>query len=151
MKNLPKISKKAKKFKYFIDTNIFLRPIAKDDARKVKDCEELFQKIKNSEIIAFTSNIVLAELVWVCGSFYKIKKEEIIEILKAVSNFKNLKIVDNFNQSLAIEIYKDNSVKFIDALIASNSKIFQREIIVISYDKDFDKMNILRKEPKQVI
>jgi predicted nucleic acid-binding protein len=53
--------------------------------------------------------------------------------------------------SLAIEFYKNYNIKFIDALIASNPKIFKKEITIISYDKDFDKINVLRKEPKEIL
>ena len=140
-----------KEFKYFIDTNIFLRPIVKDDFHKVQECEKILKKIKKGEIVASTSSIVLAELMWVCNSFYKIEKQEIVKILKGISNFKNLKIIDNFNPKLAIEIYGKHSIKFIDALIASNPKILDKTMTVISYDKDFDKINIIRKEPKQII
>lgn len=34
-----------KEFKYFLDSNIFLRPIVKDDIQKVKECERIFKKI----------------------------------------------------------------------------------------------------------
>lgn len=139
-----------KEFKYFIDTNIFLRPIVKDDFRKVQECEKILEKVKEGEIIAFTSNIVLAELMWVCNSFYKIKKQEIVKILKGISNFKNLKIIDNFNSKVAIKLYEKHSIKFIDALIASNPDILDKTMAIISYDKDFDKINIIRKEPKQI-
>jgi len=54
-------------------------------------------------------------------------------------------------QNLAIEIYEKFPVKFIDALIVSNPKIFKKEITIISYDKDFDKLNVKRKEPKDVL
>ena len=140
-----------KEFNYFLDSNIFLRPIVKDDIKKVKECEEVFKKIKDGKIKVFTSNIILAELVWVGQRFYKIKKEELVEVLKSILDFKNLKIRDDFNSRLAIEIYEKKSVKFIDALIASNPAIFRKEIIVVSYDKDFDKIGIKRIEPKKIV
>jgi predicted nucleic-acid-binding protein len=140
-----------KEFKYFIDSNIFLRPIVKDDSRKVKECEGLFEKIKLGEIKAFTSNLILAEIVWTGYRFYQIRKQELVKTLKGILGFKNLKIKDNFNPDLAIEIYSKLPVKFIDALIASNPSIFQKKIIVISYDKDFDKIGVKRIEPKEII
>lgn len=62
-------------FRYFLDSNIFLRPIVKDDPEKVRDCERLFEKIERGAIKAFTSNLVLAEILWVGIGFYKIKKK----------------------------------------------------------------------------
>ena len=140
-----------KEFKYFLDSNIFLRPIIKDDIQKVRDCERVFEKIKKGEIRAFTSNLILAEIIWTGLKFYEIKKEELIKVLKGILDFKNLKIVDNFNSRLAIEIYERKPIKFIDALIASNPSIFKKETKVISYDKDFDKLRIIRIEPKELL
>lgn len=146
-----KISNGVKEFNYFIDSNIFLRPIIKDDPQKVKECGVIFEKIQKGEIRALTSNLVLAEIVWTGLKFYKIKKEELINALKGILDFKNLKIINDFSSRLAIEIYGKFPIKFIDALIASNPQIFRKEIIIVSYDKDFDKIGVKRKEPRNLI
>jgi predicted nucleic acid-binding protein len=52
-----------KEFNYFLDSNIFLRPIIKDNFQKVKECEILFEEIKRGKLKAFTSNLVLSEIV----------------------------------------------------------------------------------------
>jgi predicted nucleic acid-binding protein len=135
---------------YFLDSNIFLRPIVKDDLQKVKECENLFEKIKKGELKVFTSNLVLAEIVWVCSSFYEIRKEAILKILKSILKFKNLKIIDKFDTFLAIELFENYNVKFIDALIASNPAIFKKEVVVVSYDKEFDKIGVKRIEPRKI-
>ncbi len=136
---------------YFIDTNIFLRPIIKDSAKTAEECNLLFQEIKNGKINAFTSNLVLAEIFWVLKSVYKFKKQELSRILGAISKLKNLKIDNKENFDKAIELYEKNNVKFIDAMIASRPRILDKEMIIISYDKDFDKLNILRKEPENLL
>jgi len=151
MKKLSKISNGVKEFKYFLDSNIFLRPIVKDDLEKVRDCERLLEKIEKGEIRVFTSNLVLTEIAWMGSSFYKIKKEDLIRVIKGILDFKNLKIIDNFDSRLAIELYEQKSVKFIDALIASNPLIFNKKAKVVSYDKDFDKLKIIRLKPKEII
>lgn len=138
-------------YEYFLDSNVFLRLIVKDDFKKVKECEVLFKKIKEGKIKAFTSNLVLSEIVWVGNSFYRIQKEDLIIAIKGILGFKNLRVIDDINPNLAIEIYEKFPVKFIDALIASNPKIFKKEVIVVSYDKDFDKIGVKRKEPKEII
>lgn len=136
--------------KYFIDSNIFLRVIIKDNPQKVKECENFFEKIRRGNIQAFTSNLILAEIAWTSLSFYKINREELVKILKGILDFKNLKIVDKFNSRLALEIYEKTSIKFIDALIASNPEIYQKKVAIVSYDRDFDKLKIKRIEPKKI-
>jgi len=140
-----------KELNYFLDSNIFLRPLVKDDPKKTKECEILFERIKRGEIKAFTSNLILAEIVWLCSRFYKIEKEEIIKILRSILYYRNLKIIDKFDPHLALEIYRKYNIKFIDALSSSNPKIYQKKAIVVSYDKDFDKIGVIRKEPEDLI
>ncbi len=136
---------------YFIDTNIFLRVLVKEDEGVFKDCQKFLNLIRQNKIKASTSTIILSEIDWVLESFYKFPKEKVIEGLSSILKLKNLKITDRFNPDLAIEIYKNSLVKFIDALIASNPQIFQKKVIVVSYDKDFDKIGVKRKEPKEII
>ena len=49
-----------------------------------------------------------------------------------------------------MDLYAGHSVKFIDALITSIPQIAGGDMIAVSYDKDFDKLNVKRKEPKEV-
>lgn len=140
-----------KEAKYFLDSNIFLRPLVKDDARQVKECEFLFEAIKQGKIKAFTSSLVLAEISWVCTSFYQLRKPIIVKALKRILEIKNLKIIDKVDPDLAVIIYNHHNIKFIDALISANPLIFKKQATIISYDKDFDKLKILRQEPKQAL
>ena len=136
---------------YFIDTNIFLRTLLKDDEKTFPDCLKFLNQIKTRRIKAFTSNLILAEINWTLSKIYKFPKEKVIEGLISILKLKNLKIIDKFNPFSAVEIYKNLPVKFIDTLISSNPLIFQKKTIVISYDKDFDRIGIKRKEPKEII
>lgn len=123
----------------------------RDDEKTFRDCLGFLNKIKKGKVKAFTSNLMLAEINWTLLRFYKFPREKVIEGLYSILKLKNLSIVDRFNSILAIEIYKNFSLKFIDALIASNPQIYQKKIIIVSYDKDFDKINLIRKEPKQIL
>lgn len=51
----------------------------------------------------------------------------------------------------AIDLYQKHNIKFVDALIASHPKMQNKEIVVVSYDKDFDKLGIKRQEPAEVL
>lgn len=135
---------------YFIDTNVFLRILVKENEKIFNECRQILNLIRQDKIKAFTSTIILSEIDWVLESFYKFPKERVIEGLSSILKLKNLKIIDKFNPVLAIETYEKFSVKFIDALIASNQAIFNKEVVVVSYDKDFDKIGIRRVEPKKV-
>jgi predicted nucleic acid-binding protein len=137
---------------YFIDTNIFLRIFVKENTKSYDDCFELFNKIKNSKApyIFYTGNIVTSEVLWTLTSYYKETKVNIIEKLNSISHNKNLDIVDNYDLNTALVIFENFNVKFADALIASIPQIREKKWTVISYDKDFDKIGVIRKEPGQV-
>lgn len=136
---------------YFIDTNIFLRVLVKENEEVFKDCQKFLNLISQNKIKAFTSTIIFSEIDWVLESFYKFPKEKVIGGLNSILKLKNLKIKDSFNPNSAIEIYEKFSVKFIDALIASNLRIFNKEAVIVSYDKDFDKIGVKRMEPSKII
>jgi len=142
---------KESKF-YFIDTNIFLRVIIEEDKKTFKECFQTLEKIKSGEINAFTSSLVLAEVNWVLSKFYKFSKNKTCLALKSILNLKGLKIIDKHNPLLAVSIYEKSNVKFIDSLIASNFLINgnKSNIIILSYDKDFDKIGIKRKSPSNL-
>lgn len=137
--------------KYFIDTNIFVRILEFENKRVFEECSKLLKLIKNSKIEAVTSSLVLAEIVWVLNSNYNESKSKISKSIDSILKLNNLDIVDDFNLQTAIESFSKRSVKFIDAVIASNPDIQSKKMIVVSYDKDFDKLGVKRVEPSDLI
>jgi len=139
-----------KEISYFLDTNIFLRAIVRDDAKKAKECEALLQAIMEKKIRAFTSHVVLSEIAWVGRGVYKMSKQEIIDAVRGIATIKNLKIRDRFNAFIALEYFEAHNVKFIDALIASDSSFVKGAFVIVSYDRAFDKLGIQRVEPDKI-
>lgn len=137
--------------KYFIDTNIFIRVLHKENDKLFHECHSFLKSIKENKIEAYTGTVVLTEVVWTLSSFYKISKAKIIEGVHGIINISGLKVTDNYNQNLALTLFEKHSVKYIDALIASNEEIYTKKMTVISYDRDFDKLPVIRKEPKEIL
>jgi predicted nucleic-acid-binding protein len=136
--------------KFLIDTNIFLRLIAKDNKRFYNDCVRLIEQIRNGLLRAFTANLIIAEIEWTLRSFYKLSKEDTNKAIQGILNVKNFEIRTEPDVYLAIDIFEKNNVKFIDALIASIPEINNKKSAIISFDTDFDKLDILRFEPRDV-
>lgn len=136
---------------YFIDANIFLRIIVKENEKSFDDCSNLLQSVLKGEIKAVSSNIILAEIVWVLNSYYKLSKDKIVEALKRINSIGGLKLVDKFDSNLALEYFAQKSVKYIDCLIVSITEIDNRKWTIVSYDRDFDKIGVLRKEPRDIV
>lgn len=135
---------------YFIDTNIFLRAFHKENEKSFLECVTFLKAVKENQFEAQTATIVLTEVVWTLNSFYKISKGKIIEGLQSIVNMNGLKIIDTYNHSFALQLFERYSVKYIDALIASISPIIDKEMTVVTYDRDFDKLKVLRQEPSGI-
>lgn len=136
---------------YFIDTNIFLRILVKENEKTFKECYQFLKLVNTKKVKAFTSVLVIAEIDWVLESFYGFKKEKVIKVLESISKLKGLGIIDKTNLLLSLRFYKKYNVKLIDALIAAHPKINRQKATIVSYDKDFDKMKLKRVNPGKVI
>ena len=137
--------------RFFIDSNIFLRAIVKEDEKVYRECFDFLNRVEAGSIRAVSSNVVFAEVVWVLDSFYEMKKADIIRALQGMKSIKSLKLFDVFDFDLTLSDYSKFGVKYIDALIASIPEIQSRKMIVISYDRDFDKLGVARKEPSDIL
>lgn len=135
---------------YFIDSNIFLRVLIKDN-HQFSECYNFLKAIKQNKIAGFTNSLVLAEIAWTLLSFYQVPKAKVIESIKGILQLNGLKIKDKVIHLTAIELYENHTIKVIDALIASQKDILAKKICIVSYDTDFDKLNLLRKEPHEFI
>jgi len=137
---------------YFLDSNIFLRYFTDERNSKVfKDCSSLIKIVKLGKIKAVTSHLVTAETVWTLFSSYNAKKDQVLKVLKVIETLNGLKIVDKVDSAIANDLFVNHSVKYIDALIASNPNIQSKKMTVVSYDKDFDKLGVKRLEPSDII
>ena len=149
MKKITLVSKKEKA--YFIDTNIFLRALINDDEKKYSDVIKFLEGIKNNLFKAYSSSLVLAEVVWTLSSFYKLQKSAVIKSLEGIINLNGLMFVENQNSSAALGLYKKHNVKYIDCLIYSGLYKSKKAWEIVSYDTDFDKFGAKRVEPKDLI
>jgi len=130
----------------FLDSNVILRYLTRDDPKKAEDCYELFQKVKRGEIELTTCEAVIAEVVYVLSShsLYNLPRDEICSLLLPIINLYGLKIPQKRLYILALDIYASKNIDFEDAL--SFAHMEKRQIKEIySYDSDFDKLEELRR------
>jgi predicted nucleic acid-binding protein len=128
----------------FVDTNIFLRYLTKDDPSKYEKCKEMFKKAMKGEIAITTSGMVIAELVWTLLSYYKVPKAEVVEKVTVIVGTKNLSIPDKHVVADALVLYARKNIDFIDAYNAVFMRYHGlREIY--SYDEDFELMEGIRR------
>lgn len=133
----------AKKPK-IIDSNLIIRYLAEDDSVKAAAVEALFKKVVKGELEI--PDVIIAEIVWVLVSFYKLSKEEVIEKLEGLLSLRKIKMNRRVFQR-AVDVYRTYSVSYTDAYLvayALENNLGQ----VYSFDKGLDQISeIERLEP----
>jgi predicted nucleic-acid-binding protein len=131
----------------FIDTNIFIRFLTDDIPQKADACEKIFKKAVAKKEALYTTDLVIAEIVWVLESIYELQKEEVQDKVEKILNTPNL-ICPHRNLILsALTLYSEKNIDYIDAY---NALVLKDESIkeLYSYDKDYDRIDwLIRLEP----
>jgi predicted nucleic acid-binding protein len=133
----------------FIDANIFIRHLTRDDPEKAQACFDLFRRAERNEISLLTSEAVIAEVVYVLSSkqLYALSREEIRELLHPLLSLPGLKLTHRRVYLRALDLYATYPIDFEDALVVAQMER-QKVTEVYSYDRDFDQVaGITRLEP----
>lgn len=99
----------------FVDTNVFLRFFVGDVESFYQKARELFEKAEKGEIKLETSELVIAEIVWVLESYYDFSKQEIKTVIDAILDTKNIRVLNHTRIKEAIDLYASGKMDFIDA------------------------------------
>ncbi len=105
-----------------IDTNLLVRYLTGDDPSKANDVKRLLLKAAQGEIRLLIPSVVIAELVWVLQSFYKLERSEIVPLLNAILHTHGVEVSDKTVVSDAIAIYRKEAIDFLDAWIVAFAK-----------------------------
>ena len=134
---------------HFIDANVFIRHLTRDDPEKAQACLELFRQAQEKEITLITSESVIAEVVYVLSSkrLYNLPRDEIKQLLYPLLSLPGLKLTHRKTFLHALDLYAIYPLDFEDALTVAQMK--RQEISEIySYDRHFDQVaGITRLEP----
>jgi predicted nucleic-acid-binding protein len=99
----------------FVDTNVFLRFFVRDVEAQYVKAHALFERAEAGKIKLETSELVIAEIVWVLESFYGFTRKKITEVLTTLLASRNLKIANHTRISHAVSLYSSGNMDFIDA------------------------------------
>ncbi|HTX41213.1 MAG TPA: type II toxin-antitoxin system VapC family toxin [Acidobacteriaceae bacterium] len=110
------------------DTNILLRAFLRDDAAQARTASRI---LREADIIAVPLSC-LCELVWVLRRVYRLRREEIADLLEALLNTHNV-AVNRAAASAALSVYRAGG-DFADGVIAWEGEWLGGETFV-SFDK----------------
>jgi len=130
-----------------LDTNVIVRFLVSDKSPKYRNLYLFFEALEKGETRVELKLIVLFQVICVLKGFYKVPKEDIAKGLANLLKYKGIALKNKSVVRRMIEIWrKDNLTDIVDCyLIASLEGDTQN--ILYSYDRDFDKFNINRREP----
>lgn len=123
---------------YYIDANYFLRFILKDNLIQWKIADNYFEKAKLEKVkLVFLTEVIL-EIEYVMRKVYKFERKLIFKYISTLLVINSFEIIDREVLKLALLVYLDKNIDFVDAILFYKSKNRQAE--VLSFDKDFDKI-----------
>jgi predicted nucleic-acid-binding protein len=99
----------------FVDTNVFLRFFVRDVESFYQKAKDLFEKAEKGEVKLETSDMVIAEIIWVLESYYNFSKIEIKKIIDTILETKNIKVANHSRVKEAVSLYTLGNMDFIDA------------------------------------
>ena len=133
----------------FVDTNIFVRYLTRDDPAKGAAALALFRRVQAGEEEVTTCESVVAEITYVLSSrrLYNLPHGEIHALLLPVLTLPSFQLPDKEVYLRALELYAAYPLDFEDVMIVARME--SRELTELySYDRDFDRIEgITRREP----
>ena len=118
----------------FVDANVFIRFLTNDDPEKADKVATLLSRAARGEIRLITTEVVIAEVVWVLESSYEMKNHEIAPMIKAILDTPGIEVINGRIVGRALEFYLANRIDFIDGYIAAVME--KRKITdIFSFDK----------------
>ena len=131
----------------YLDANIFLRFLRRDHPSWSPACRELFAAIEQGAVQAWTSDLVISEVVFVLSKFYKVSREDIATTLLPLLHLKSLRLTNKKIYRRLFQLYTTTTLSFVDsyniALMESKG-----ESEVYSYDQGYKAVpTIKRLEP----
>ena len=129
-----------------LDTNVLIQFLTADKSPKYKTLYAFFQSLEQGQMRVELKLIVLFQVIFVLKGFYKVPKKQIVDGMKSILKFRGIRIKEKKIVLRTLELWLKYNVEIVDCyLIACLEGDTQN--LLYSYDRDFDKFKINRKEP----
>ena len=110
------MNKKMKKSAW-LDTNVILRFLLKEDPQLFQAVEPLFLQTEQGDLEIYIHPIIIAEIIWTLESYYEYSKEKIAEVMIQLVEAKGVVVPDKEVIVGALQDYKEKNVDFIDSYL----------------------------------
>lgn len=131
----------------FVDTNVFLRFLTNDVPDQASAVERLFLRAADGLLQLVTNTMVLAEIVWVLESYYRLSRPQVVERVMAVAFMDGLMMPESDIVADALFAYADSDVDFVDAYNAGWMKSRGLERVATFDIKHYSRFEGLEMRP----
>jgi predicted nucleic acid-binding protein len=123
----------------FLDTNILLRYLTRDDELKAHKALALLSKVERGEEKVAASPMVIFEIVFTLQKHYRVPRKDIQASLGDIISLRGLDLPNKHLYLHALELYASKSISFADCF---NTAYMQSRGMseIYSWDTDFDKL-----------
>lgn len=122
-----------------VDANVLLRFLTGDPEDQAHHAAELMRSAEAGDVLLVLSPLVVAEIVWVLKSFYRHSYRDIAEVLVPLLSADGLEVQEREILIRAIELARDKSVDFTDAVLALEA-LRDGETVCTFDAKDFKRL-----------
>ena len=132
---------------YLIDTNIFLEFLL--DQEKSEECGKFLKKVEKGELTGILTVYSLHSAAVILEELKSLEEYE--KLLHAINNFEGL-YLHSLTTEEEIKVCKDSKAQklsFDDSYQYRTAK--NLDIPIVSLDTDFDKTDIERKQPEEIL
>jgi predicted nucleic acid-binding protein len=125
----------------FLDTNVLVRHITGDPPDQALKATRYLQQADQ----LLLPDLILAEVAYVLGSFYRMPRGEAADALRASLTFPAVRVTDRELLLRTIELYDSRRLDFADAYLVASAEGTGVNAIA-SFDRDIDRVNTIRRE-----
>jgi predicted nucleic-acid-binding protein len=132
----------------FVDTNLFIRYLTNDDPTLADRVEQLLDDAAVGSVQLVTTELVMAESVWVLESSYRLTHAQIAPLIRGILATPGMDVINGDLVGKALVMYELQNIDFVDAYIAA---LMEKQGIKDIYSFDRKHLSrvktINRKEP----
>jgi len=129
--------------KRFLDTNVIVRFILKDEKNQAEKAKKFLEKTVENKEKLVVSSLVIAEVIYVLEKFSQASKEEISKIITSFLNLPIIEVEQKKILLLALNLYPKLNIDFVNCYHIAFCQVFEIKEVV-SFDKDFKKTSFVK-------
>ena len=102
----------------FVDTNLFIRYLTNDDPKLADRVEQLLDDAAAGSVQLVTTELVMAESVWVLESSYRLTHAQVAPLMRGILATPGMDVINGDLVGKALVLYELQNIDFVDAYIA---------------------------------